>query len=95
MNVHSNTFSLSVSFSFFIFSFFYFTVLSGDIADTLLDELLDIKEVFSRIDSTKLSSILSPKLFYEIDSILKKEGKTTTKNCRFNNKNRWNSKNDY
>jgi hypothetical protein len=40
----------------------------------LINDLLDLKEVFSRIDSTKLSVLLTPKLYEEIDKILKKEG---------------------
>ena len=46
----------------------------GDIADTLLNNLLDLKLVFSRIDSTKLCSLLTPSLVKEVDLIIKREG---------------------
>jgi hypothetical protein len=46
----------------------------GDIADTLLNNLLDLKLVFSRIDSTKLCSLLTPSLVKEVDIIVKREG---------------------
>jgi hypothetical protein len=49
-------------------------VFLGDIADTLLNNLLDLKLVFSRIDSTKLCSLLTPSLVKEVDLIVKREG---------------------
>ena len=70
--------SLPVSWPLLLFSSLYFTYITspGDIADTLLNDLLDLKAVFARIDSVKLSALLSPNLFEVIDSILKKEGET-------------------
>lgn len=49
-------------------------VCAGDIADTLLNNLLDLKLVFSRIDSAMLCSLLVPSLTLEVDLIVKKEG---------------------
>jgi uncharacterized membrane protein YheB (UPF0754 family) len=46
--------------------------MAGDIADTVLTDLLDLNEVFARIDSAKLASLLTPKLSSVIDIIIKK-----------------------
>ena len=48
----------------------------------MINDLLDLKEVFSRIDSTKLSLLLTPKLYEEIDKILKKEGEESGSGMR-------------
>jgi uncharacterized membrane protein YheB (UPF0754 family) len=47
--------------------------MASDIADTVLTDLLDLNEVFSRIDSTILATLLTPKLSSVIDIIIKKE----------------------
>ena len=47
--------------------------MGGDIANLLLDQLLDIKEVFNRIDSLRLSKLLTPRLVPTVRSLTKKE----------------------
>ena len=47
---------------------------AGDIADTLLNDLLDLKKVFARINTNKLTPLIVPSLCREINAIIKKEG---------------------
>lgn len=47
--------------------------MGSDIADTLLNDLLDLKAVFSRVDSDVLSTLICPRIIIEADMIIKKE----------------------
>lgn len=60
-----------MQFNFFESSYNTYT---GDIADTLLNDLLDLKKVFARINTNKLSPLIVPSLCREINAIVKKEG---------------------
>jgi uncharacterized membrane protein YheB (UPF0754 family) len=47
--------------------------MGGDIADLLLSQLLDIKEVFARLDSVRLAKLLTPRLVPTVSAITKQE----------------------
>lgn len=53
--------------------------MGGDIADLLLNQLLDIKAIFSRLDSVRLAKLLTPRLTPTVSAITKQEffGSTT------------------
>ena len=46
--------------------------MGGDIANTILNDLLDVRSVFSKIDSELLAKLLTPKLFPIADAVVKK-----------------------